>query len=620
MIFARRAGASRAGAAITDDAPPGRRPGTARFASGGCVIVALAAVLYFGAMASYPFLDPDEGRYAEIPREMLESGDFVTPRLNYVKYFEKPPLFYWAVAGAMAALGERESAARIVPALSGLATVVLVIAMGAKIAGRRTGLLAGWVYLTSLLTLIMGRLLVIDGLFSLLLAGAWFSWWFGYSSQETRRRRLWYVLAWTCLGLATMAKGPVVLVLSAVLIGSFLLLRRDLRALKGMAWWPGAGIWALIVLPWHVSVSLRNPEFLRFFVVAQNFERFFGETREHVKPFWFFLPIFIVGLATWGPMAFPAFTAAARRARSAVRTINGRLEEVGQQADSRDAASLYLLLWAATVICFFSASSCKLVPYILPAYPAASVLIAQYLAEGGTTRRAAAWCAGAAILLLILFALSARLIMVKQHDVPPGELTGLVLAFEAIMAAGAAAIGSAILRRSWLPVALGLTVVAATPVLVGATAKVTAYGNMGALAAALPPLPTEVKVAEWKCYHQSLGFYTRRRVILVDTRSELAQADKLGKDREFFLRGKGSIRHLAQSGPLLLNIDLERWPEAGDLTMLEPVAVNSGNLLLGNAGSFRLTGIAPWPREAIGRTPILLYPRFRSGRGGAHHL
>lgn len=597
----------------------GRRGATA-LALPGCVVVALAAVLYFGALSPYPFLDPDEGRYAEIPREMLESGDFVTPRLNYVKYFEKPPLFYWAVAGAMAALGENESAPRIVPALSGLATVVLVIAVGAKVAGRRAGLLAGWVYLTSLMTLVMARLLVIDGLFSLLLAGAWCCWWFGYASQEMKSQRLWYVLAWACLGLASMAKGPVVLVLSAVLIGGFLLLRRDLRALKGMAWWPGAAIWALIALPWHVMVSVRNPDFLRFFVVVQNFERFFGETREHVKPFWFFLPIFIVGLFTWGPMAFPAFAAAARRARKAVRLTKGRMGEVEQQTDSRDAAALYLLLWVAIVICFFSASSCKLVSYIWPAYPAAALLIAWYLDEGGTRGRAAAWCAGAAVLLLILFALSARVIMVRQHDVPPGELAGLVLAFQAILAAGAVAICIAIWRRSWMPVALGLAVVAATPALVGGTAKVTGYGNMGALAAALPPLPTEVKVAEWKCYHQSLGFYTRRRVILVDTRSELSLADTLGKDREFFLRGKESIRHLAQSGPLLLNIDLHKGPQFGDLAMLEPVAVNSGNLLLGNASFFRLTGLAPWPREAIGRTAILLYPRFGTGRRVARHL
>jgi 4-amino-4-deoxy-L-arabinose transferase-like glycosyltransferase len=597
-----------------------RRLGATAFALAACVVLALAAVLYFGGLSSYPFLDPDEGRYAEIPREMLESRDFVTPRLNYVKYFEKPPLFYWAVAGAMAALGENESAARIVPALSGLATLVLVMAVGAKVAGRRAGLLAGWVYLTSLMTLVMARLLVIDGLFSLLLAGAWCCWWFGYASQEMKSQRLWYVLAWACLGLATMAKGPVVLVLSAVLIGGFLLLRRDLRALKGMAWWPGAAIWALIVLPWHVMVSVRNPDFLRFFVVVQNFERFFGETREHVKPFWFFLPIFIVGLATWGPMAFPAFAAAARRARRAVRLTKGKMGEVEQQTDSRDAAALFLLFWVATVICFFSASSCKLVPYIWPAYPAAALLIAWYLDERGTQGRAAAWCAGAAILLLILFGLVARVMTGMQDDAPPGQLAGLVLAFQAILAAGAVAICIAIWRRSWLPVALGLAVAAVTPALIGATAKMTRYRNLATLAKALPALPAQVKVAEWRCYHQSLGFYTRRRVRLVDTRSELSLADTLGKDREFFLRGKESIQHLAQSGPLLLNIDQHKGPQLGDLAMLEPVAVNSGNLLLGNAGFFRLTGLVAWPQEAIGRTAVLLYPRFGTGRRGARQL
>jgi 4-amino-4-deoxy-L-arabinose transferase-like glycosyltransferase len=573
--------------------------------------------MYFGALGFYPFVDPDEGRYAEIAREMLESRDFVTPRLNYVKYFEKPPLFYWVVAGAMTALGKGEYAARAVPALSGLATVVLVMAMGVKIAGRRTALLGGWVYLTALLPLIMARLLVIDGLFSLLLTAAWASWWLGYASQERRSQRRWYVATWACLGLATMAKGPVALVLSGVLVVGFLLLRRDLGALKGMAWWPGLGIWGLIALPWHVLVSLRNPDFLQFFVVVQNFDRFLGDTREHVKPAWFFLPIFILGLATWGPMAFPAFAAAARRGRRAVRLMKGRLEDIGQQTELKDAATLYLLLWVATVVGFFSASSCKLVPYILPAYPAAALLIAWYLAETGTRGRAAAWCAGIAVLFVILLTLALQMITARQHDVPPAQLAGLALAFQIILAAGAAAIGVAVWRRSWLPVALGLTVVAAMPVLIGATAKMVRYRKMGTLAKALPSLPSQVKVAEWRCYDQSLGFYTRKRVILVDTRSELALADRLGKDREFFLEGKESLKRLAQSGPFALNIDPEWWPQVQDLTMLEPAAANYHNVLLANADFFRLTGLVPWPRKLIGRTPTLLYPRIRSGQPAA---
>jgi len=578
-----------------------------------CVLVALAIAVYFGGIGSYPFLDPDEGRYAEIPREMLETRDFVTPRLNYVHYFEKPPLFYWLTAGAMGALGRTETAGRIVPALCGLATVLLVMAMAAKIAGQRAGVLAGWVYLTSLLPLVMARLLVIDGLFSLLVAGAWCCWWFGYACQEPKNQRAWYVTAWALLGLATMAKGPVALALTALLVVAFLALRRDLRALKAMAWWPGLLVWAAIVLPWHVLVSLRNPEFLRFFVVVQHIERFLGESKEHVKPAWFFLPIFILGMAAWAPMLFPALAKAWRRGRSAIRLTKSGAGEGGEQVGTRDTAALYLLVWVGAVIVFFSASSCKLVPYILPAYPAAAVLIGWHLAEGGTRGRAAAWCGLFAALFLVLLAIALPIVNSRQNDVPHAAVAHLGLALQLILAAAALTIGIAIWRRSLLPVALGLAVVIATPALIAATGKVGRYRKVSTLAKALPHLPPEVRIVEWGCYDQSLGFYTRRRVILVHLVGELLLADRSGKDRDFFLEGKRNLPLLAQKGPVLLNIDLADWGRAQDLKMFEPVAANSGNVMLGNREFFRLTGLAPWPREAIHRPPILLYPRL-SGR------
>jgi 4-amino-4-deoxy-L-arabinose transferase-like glycosyltransferase len=579
------------------------------------LLVALAIAVYFGGIGSYPFLDPDEGRYAEIAREMLATRDFVTPHLNYVRYFEKPPLFYWLTAGAMGALGRTETAGRIVPALCGLATVLLVMAMGSKIGGQRAGLLAGWVYLTSLLPLVMARLLVIDGLFSLLLAGCWCCWWLGYACQEPKSQRAWYVGAWALLGLATMAKGPVAPVLTALLVMAFLALRRDLKALKTMAWWPGLLLWAVIVLPWHVSVSLRNPEFLRFFVVVQHIERFLGESKEHVRPAWFFFPIFILGLAAWGPMLLPAFAVAWRRGRSAIRLTKSAAGEGGKKVGTSDTAALYLLVWVAGVIIFFSASSCKLVPYILPAYPAAAVLVGWHLAEGGTRGRAAAWCAAAALLFLVLLAALPPVASSRQHYVPYAEIAPLGVGLQVILVACAATIGIAIWRRSLVPVALGLAVLIATPALIAATGKVARYRKVSTLAKALPHLPPEVRIAEWGCYDQSLGFYTRRRLVLVDDKSELVLADRAGKDRDFFLEGKRNLSRLAQGGPVLLNIDLEDWGKAQDLTMFEPVAANSGNLMLGNASFFRLTGLVPWPREAMHRPPILLYPR-RSGRHG----
>ncbi|MFH1481270.1 MAG: glycosyltransferase family 39 protein, partial [Pseudomonadota bacterium] len=153
------------------------------------LVLGVGAIIYFGYLTGYPLLDPDEGRYAEISREMLETGDFITPRLNYVKYFEKPPLFYWFMAGGMALFGQHEWVVRIVPSVAGFMTLLLIMGMGKRFLGGRAGVMGAWVYLTSLVPLILARLPIIDGLFSLFLTATWGAWWSGYTAPSSRKRR-----------------------------------------------------------------------------------------------------------------------------------------------------------------------------------------------------------------------------------------------------------------------------------------------------------------------------------------------------------------------------------------------------------------------------------------------
>jgi len=582
------------------------------------LVLALAAVIYFAGLNGYPLLDPDEGRYAEIPREMLESGDFITPRLNYVKYFEKPPLFYWSAAGSMALFGQEEWAVRIVPALTGFLTILLIMALGKRFFGMRTGVMAGWVYLTSLVPLIMARLPIIDGLFSFLLTATWGAWWLGYVAPTGHIKRLWFCVAWMSMGLACMTKGIAAIALTGLIIFAFIIVRRDFKALRAMAWLPGLLIFALIVLPWHLAVSSRNPEFAHFYFVVQHFGRLVSE--EHSRPIWYFLVIFPFGMLFWTALFFPAIVNAIKRAVRAIKhptnlrekdkrgglrkTTNG-----GQKAGESEGV-LFLVIWVMAVVGLFSLSRSKLVPYILPGYPAMALLIASYLTNGGLTRSSARWCSGLTAALLLIPIPVASYFAQTQDMLPASALVWPVRAAQIALLFGSIMLGIATFKRRLIPVATGLVLVVLLPTMVMIVPTVAKYRKVGGFIKAMPgTLPAQIKVAEWRNYDQGLSFYTHRRTILVDNTGELKFGSTIGDHKEFFLKGEESLKRLAREGPLLVNIRPGDWPKVSEWGMFRPVAANSTNVMVGNEEFFKLTGLAPWPDKAVTPPPLLLLPR-----------
>lgn len=565
-------------------------------ALGGLLVAAL--YLYGYGLGAYRLLDPDEGRYAEIPREMLERGDFITPTLNYLKYFEKPPLFYWLEAASLATFGEKEWAVRLVPALAGALTVALVFLAGRAAAGAWAGLAAAWVYATALLPLVHARLPIIDGWFSALLTATWVLWWRGYTSAG-RARAGAYTGAWACLALAVMAKGPAALVLTGLLVFGFLAWNRDLRALRNMAWWPGLLVFAAIALPWHVLVALRNPEWAQFYLIDQNFGRFVGN--EHNKGWWF-LPVFtLAGMAPWFPLIIPVLWRAAGIARG-----------TGPSADvSRQAFARYLLVWIVAVVGFFSASSCKLVPYILPAMPALALLVGQYFASGSAKTRAARVSMAAAALLLAVVALAGPHLGADQDTLPPEVYRQMVSGVAAQFGVWAALLALSAIHTPLMPLIPGVGALLILPVLLSGVTAVGSHRRTGHLLSALPrPLPPEVRVATWHTYDQSVSFYTHRRVYLVDDTDELAFGKSVEPNADrYFLKGTKGLRELDRSGPVLLNIRREDWPEAAALGLFRPVMANSQNLFVGNAALFRAAGLEPLPAGAIQPGPLMLLPR-----------
>lgn len=330
-------------------------------------LLSLAVILgipFLQFLGRVPLIDPDEGRYAEIPREMLEKGDLITPTLNYVKYFEKPPLLYWLNAVSIWIFGQNEFAARLPSALCGLATVLATYLIARKLYDRRTALISAIMLGTSAGFVLQSRIILTDMLLTFCLTAALGA--FIVASQREGRRSNplpWYLFYLFC-ALAVLAKGLIGIVFPAGIIFFYLLLSKRWKLLAEMRFATGLLLFLAVTIPWFVAVSLQNPEFPRFFFIHEHFERFTSTVHGRYQPIWFFLPVLLGTMLPWS-FFIPGALGRAWRDR---RHDEGR-------------PGLYLLIWITVIFLFFSKSSSKLVPYILPIFPPLAMLIAHRISS-----------------------------------------------------------------------------------------------------------------------------------------------------------------------------------------------------------------------------------------------
>jgi 4-amino-4-deoxy-L-arabinose transferase-like glycosyltransferase len=324
------------------------------------ILVVICAVPFFLFLGAVPLIDPDEGRYAEIPREMLERGDFITPTLNYVKYFEKPPLLYWLNAASIKLFGLNEFAARLPSAFSGLATVIATYIIAIRLFDRRTALFAALFLATAAGFVMQSRIILTDMLLTLCLTSALGAFIIAARREEWHRGggATWYVFYLFC-ALAVLAKGLIGIVFPVGIIFFYILIMREWRILRRMHLVGGTLLFLVVAAPWFALVSFRNPEFAGFFFIHEHFERFTSTVHGRYQPFWFFIPVL---LGTMLPWSF--FIPAALR-----RAWRDRNYESGQ-------AAFFLLIWSLFIFLFFSKSGSKLVPYMLPIFPPLAMLIA----------------------------------------------------------------------------------------------------------------------------------------------------------------------------------------------------------------------------------------------------
>ncbi|MCB9898550.1 MAG: glycosyltransferase family 39 protein [Planctomycetes bacterium] len=525
LLVARRAFARAQASGVTsDDAREVASPSpTARALA---LLVLLAVPLFFFRLGGPGFFDPDEGRYAEIPREMLASGDFVTPTLDGVHYFEKPPLLAWLVAASFRAFGQGELQARVVPALAALLGVLVAYVLGRRMFGRRAGLLGAVILSTSLFWALMARGLVIDMLFSSLLFAALALWWCGHVAE--RRAASWFAGFWTVMALAVLAKGPVALVLVGGTVGLYALLTRRLAALVRPALLLTLPVLLLVGAPWFVLVSRADPEFDHFFWYQQHVARFLGEEGRgfHEQPFWYliaFLPLLFFPWSVFVPAAM----------------LDGRRRLLPADGETRRAA-VFLLSGAFVVTAFFSASSGKLLPYVLPTLPLVALPLGAWFDEQ-LARGGAAWTrplrVGARVAIggFALFALAALVggipALAEIEDRGPGLALLLALPLLATSWVAARALARRDLARLFGTLALGMALTVAA-VAEGIHQTSPNHSCRELVRYVLPGLRAGGELVTYDSYLPGLGFYARRRLVVGKDPGELLFGSELLPDDE----------------------------------------------------------------------------------------
>ena len=387
-------------------------------------LLAGLALAWFCNLGYRHLVKPDEGRYADIPREMIASGDWLTPRINGYKYFEKPPLQYWATAASLSAFGMNEWAARLWPGLTGFLGVLLVFWAGNRLFAPPAGLLGAAVTASSALYAIVGHLLTLDMALSFFMSASVFAFAVAQREPEEAGRRRWMLLGWAAMALAVLTKGLVGVVLPAGAVAAYVFAQRDWKLLSRLDLLRGGLVFLALTAPWFVLVSLANPEFPHFFFIHEHIERFLTREHDRYQPAWFFLPVLLIGIGPWIVALFPALREACRRG-------------AGEGFDARR----FLALWCAVVFAFFSASSSKLVPYILPLFPALALLIGDYLRTAGG--RTLVWQSSVAAVLGAALLLAAPIAPDYASDSVPAALLQAYVPW--LRAAGAALLCAGVL-------------------------------------------------------------------------------------------------------------------------------------------------------------------------------
>ncbi len=502
------------------------------------VAILLCAVLWFGLLGQRDLFDPDEGRYAGIPAAMVDTGDWLTPRLNDFKYFEKPVLQYWGTAVAFKVFGKSNTSARLWTALLGFATALFSMLVASRLYGQRAAIYTFLICISYLMVVAFGHYLTLDMALSAFVVMGIGCLVIAQSDQtDARRIRNWMLLGWTALALATLTKGLVAIVLPAAAIGVYTLWQRDWGLFAKLHLFKGLLLYLFITAPWFIAVSMANPEFADFFFIHEHFDRYTSDVHRREGPVYYFIPYLLVGVFPWlltslRSIVFPGFR---------------WLPDNTGQFDSQR------FMWTFVVVtfCFFSLGQSKLPGYILPILPIIAIISGGHIVSRSRID-ADRWVMLALGLLYVIGAFFMERLASNNY---PAEYWASYAPW--IIGSGVMLLGGfvvlSIQKSGRLPhfaTAAVLSMTSALLILTGAHSLSESRSSRVIAEVISKSLPAGTPVFSFQYYPEAAVFYMGRTVTVVEYEGELAmginlEPEKFIKTQDEFLAVWQNLEHAA---------------------------------------------------------------------------
>jgi len=482
-------------------------------------VLVLLVIIWFSCLGHRDLIAPDEARYSEIPREMIASGDWLTPHLNGFKYFEKPALQYWLTAISFKLFGQSNAIARLWMTIAGFLCALFIGFLTSRLKDpshpdRQAGLFSFVITLTMVAFILFGHILTLDmsvTLFLTLSTGSLIL------AQLHRHRpqvnRNWMLLGWVAMALAVLSKGLIGVLLPCGAVFFYMLWQRAWQILRHLHIIKGVIVFLLVGAPWFIAVSLVNPEFAHFFFIHEHFERYSTMVDNRPGSIIYFIPVFLLGVSPWLVTALKVIF---KPDFSWKPSVNEKFN-----------AQRFIWVYIVMIFLFFSLSHSKLPAYILPIFPFIAVLSSLRLRQQLSLGKEYWTLAVLGIICLISG------IIITRFATPtiPAELFAhyrpWIISSALIMLAGAG------LMRYWryLPVPAVLAggtamLLSLQFLLVGLQTIAPARSAVAEAAVIRQSVATNVPVYALNFYPQSLPFYLKRTIKLVGTTGELEMGIK----------------------------------------------------------------------------------------------